>query len=214
MFRDRKDAAERLARALEMYKNKHVLVLGIPRGGSEIAYYVARYLNADLSMVIARKLGYPHNPEQAFGAIAEDGSIYITDEATQTLTPKQIDEIRQQQSQEVKKRIQSLRAGKALPDIQGKTVIVVDDGIATGATLFAVLELCKKKKPGKIVVATPIAGPNMESELRTMVDDVVILETPEFYSAVSQGYDNFENLTDEEALAFTIKWDKEHRVHA
>jgi predicted phosphoribosyltransferase len=212
MFTDRKDAAEQLARALNTYRNKHALVLGIPRGGTEVAYYVAQYLNADLSMVIARKLGYPLNPEAAFGAIAEDGSIYLVEDVKQTLTEKEISEIIGDQKEEIKRRIQSLRGGKPLPDMQGKVIIIVDDGIATGATLFAVLELCKKKKPAKIIVAAPISGKRMAGVLRKMVDEVVILESPQPYTAVSQGYENFQNLTDDEALAFINRWEKEHPV--
>lgn len=214
MFADRKDAAEQLARALNKYKNKHVLVLGIPRGGTEVAYYVAQHLSADLSMVIARKLGYPLNPEAAFGAVAEDGSIYIAEDAKQTLTEDEISEIIGYQKREIKRRIQSLRGGKPLPDMQGKIIIIVDDGIATGATLFAVLELCKKRKPAKIIIAAPISGKRMEGVLQKMVDEVVILESPQHYTAVSQGYENFQNLTDEEALEFVSRWEKEHPVHA
>ncbi len=212
MFTDRKDAGEKLGHALEKYRNTHALVLGIPRGGAETAYYVARHLNAELSLVISRKLGYPFNPEAAFGAIAEDGSVYISETAKQSLTGEQMNEVLQHQKKEIQRRIQILRRGKPLPDMKNKIIIIVDDGIATGATVFATIELCKKNKAAKIVVATPISGKRMEPVLREMVDDVVILETPPFYSAVSQGYENFYNLTDEEALAFMDKWEKEHPI--
>jgi predicted phosphoribosyltransferase len=210
MFLNRKDAAEKLAHALEKYRNKGAIVLGIPRGGAETAYYVAQYLNADLSLAIARKLGYPSNPEAAFGAVAEDGSVYIFDEAKQSLTQDEINSILYEQEQEIQRRIHILRHGKPLPDMEGKTVIIVDDGIATGATLFTIIELCKKKNPGKIVVAAPISGRRIVGILRKMTDDVVILETPQWYSSVSQGYEDFCNLTDEEALLFIDKWNREH----
>jgi putative phosphoribosyl transferase len=213
MFADRKDAGEKLGRALEKYRNKNVLVLGIPRGGAETAYYVARYLNAELALVITRKLGYPFNPEAAFGAVAEDGSVYISETGKQSLTEQEMNEVLSQQKQEIKRRIQKLRHGKPLPEMKDRTIIVVDDGIATGATLFATLELCKNQKPQKIIVAAPVAGKRMEGILSKIVDETVILEMPTPYSAVSQGYENFNNLTDEEALAFMDKWGKEYPVH-
>lgn len=210
MFKDRKDAGMQLGRALERYKNQDVLVLGIPRGGAETAYYVAKHLNADLSLVVTRKLGYPSNPEAAFGAIAEDGSIYISDAAKQELSSEEMNEVLMRQKEEIQRRIETLRRGRPLPQLSGRTVIIADDGIATGATLFATIALCKKHKAARIVVASPIAGKRMESILRSMVDDYVILEIPPFYSAVSQGYEDFSNLTDEEALGFMDRWEIEH----
>ena len=210
MFEDRKDAGERLGRALEKYRNMGVLVLGIPRGGVETAYYVAKHLNAELSVVITRKLGYPSNPETAFGAVAEDGSVYISDAAALNLSKDEMSEVLRQQKEEIKRRIKKLRRGNPLPEIKDRMVIIADDGIATGATLFATIELCKKRIPAKIIVAAPIAGERMEGILSEMVDEVVILETPPFYNAVSQGYENFNNLSDEEALSFIETWEKEH----
>ena len=163
-----------------------------------------------MSVVITRKLGYPFNPEAAFGAVAEDGSLYISEMAGQTLTSEEMNEVLKDQQQEIQRRIQKLRSGHPLPDIKGRTVILADDGIATGATLFASIELCKKQKAGKIVVAAPISGERMDTLLRSKVDDVIILEKPSFYSAVSQGYEDFSNLTDEEALAFLDQWEKEY----
>lgn len=212
MFRNRKDAGDQLGRALEKYRDKNVIVLGIPRGGAETAYYVAKHLNAEMSLVVTRKLGYPFNPEAAFGAVAEDGSIYISDIAEQNLSPEQMKSVLKEQKQEIQRRIQTLRRGKPLPNMKGRIVIITDDGIATGATLFATISLCKKKKAAKIVVAAPIASERMESILPELVDDVVILEKPPFYSAVSQGYEDFDNLTDEEALVFMNKWEKEFKL--
>ncbi len=209
MFRDRKDAAEQLALALEKYRDKGVLVLGIPRGGAETAYYVARYLNAEFSLVISRKLGYPFSPETAMGAIAEDGSTYITPAASQRTDD--IAEATRQETAEIKRRIQTLRMGNPLPSITGRTVILVDDGIATGATLFAAIQLCKKHKAAGIVVAAPVASEKMETILRNMVDDVVILYEPPYYHAVSQGYETFENLTDEETVSFLKRWEREQQ---
>jgi len=209
-FMDRKDAGEQLAVALEKYKNQDVLVIGIPKGGVETAYYVAKYLNAELSLIVTRKLGYPINPEFAFGAIAEDGSLYLSKTATVNLTEQARNEVIEQQKLEIQRRIQKLRGGLPLPKFEGRTVIIVDDGIATGATLFATIMLCKNKKARKIVVAAPISGYEMLKTLSEKVDDVVILETPFDFHSVSQGYDHFFNLTDEKALEFLEKWKQEY----
>lgn len=213
MFRNRQDAGEKLAIALEKYRNKGVLVLGIPRGGVETAYYIAKHLNAELSVVVTRKLGYPFNPEAAFGAVAEDGSLYISQIAGQNLTSEEMHDVLNEQKQEIQRRVKKLRRGMPLPEIKGRTVILADDGIATGATLFASIELCKKQKAAKIVVAAPISGERMDTILRSKVDDVVILEKPPYYSAVSQGYEDFSNVSDEEAIAFLERWDKEYHQH-
>jgi len=212
IFRNRKDAGEQLARALEKYRNMGVLVLAIPRGGVETAYYVAKHLHAEMSLVVTRKLGFPLNPEAAFGAVTEDGSIYISEAGLQYVSQEEMREILDDQKEVMEDRIQKLRKGKPIPDIKGRTVIIVDDGIATGATLFATIELCKNKGAAKIVVAVPIAGKHMENMLRRKVDDVIILEVPPIYNAVSQGYEEFPNLSDDEALAFMQKWDEEYRL--
>jgi predicted phosphoribosyltransferase len=209
MFRDRQDAGEKLANALRQYQNENVLVLGIPRGGVETAYYVSKHLKAEFSIIVTRKLGYPLNPEAAFGAIAEDGSLYISDLASQYISEDEIAEVLREEKQEIERRIGKLRSGKPLPEIAGRTVILVDDGIATGATLLASIEMCRKRNAKKIIVAAPIGGKRMDRILRQLVDDVVILETPLYYQSVSQGYENFNNLTDDEALAFLKRWEDE-----
>jgi len=214
MFVDRKNAGERLGLALEKYRNTNVLVLGIPRGGVETAYYVAKHLNAELSVVITRKLGYPTNPEIAFGAVAEDGSVYISDTARFDISKEEMNEALRQQKEEIKRRIKKLRRGKPLPEIRDRIVIIADDGIATGATLIATIDLCKKRMPAKLIAAAPIADDHMRAVLKEMVDEVVILETPSFFRSVSQGYENFNNLSDEEALLFIQTWEKEHPAAA
>jgi predicted phosphoribosyltransferase len=207
MFFDRKDAALKLAHALDKYKDRDVVVLGIPRGGVEIAYYVALYLNAEFSMVIIRKLGYPQNPEAAFGAVAEDGSLYLSDGPGGSILAEEINAILEIERKEIERRIKSLRKGRPLPDLNGKTVIIVDDGIATGATLFAAVTMCRKKNPSKLIVAAPIASQQMEDELRNMVDDVIVLEKPDSFYAVGQGYRHFQNLTDKETIMFVNAWE-------
>lgn len=212
MFIDRRDAGEKLASELSRYRDKNVLVLGIPRGGVEVAYYVAAELNAELSMIISRKLGMPLNPEAAFGAIAEDGSIYLTEYAENELDEESINRVVEREKKELERRIQILRKGKSLPELNKKTVILVDDGIATGATLFSAILLCDHKGVSELVVAAPVADKDMKERLTDYVDDVVILETPKFYHAVSQVYEDFKNLTDDEVLEIMENWKEFKRI--
>lgn len=212
MFTDRKDAALQLAQALEQYRNTNALVLGIPRGGAETAFYVALHLNAELSLLVSRKLGHPNNPEYAVGALAEDGSVYLNPDVRGELSPHTIDELTQKQQKEIERRIQILRAGAPLPPLKDRVVILVDDGIATGATIYAAIAMCKKGGAARIVVAAPVSGRDKKRELLAEVDEVVILETPSFYHAVSQAYESFYNLTDEEAKGFMERWQKERKT--
>ena len=156
IFLDREDAAIRLAKALAKYKKEDTLVLGIPRGGAVTGYHVAKYLDADFSLLISRKLGHPFNPEYAVGALAEDGTIHMNKNALQEVSRKDIDEAVAKQKKEIERRIQILRKGDPLPDMKHKTVLIVDDGIATGATIFAAIEMCRKKQAAKVVVAAPV----------------------------------------------------------
>ncbi|KAA9035665.1 phosphoribosyltransferase [Ginsengibacter hankyongi] len=212
MFTDRKDAALKLAKALEKYKDKNVIVLGIPRGGAETAYYIALHLHAEFSLLISRKLGHPSNPEYALGAIAEDGSVYLSPFANEEFSKETINEIIDLQKKEIERRIKILRKGKPLPDLKDRTVILADDGIATGATIFAAIEMCKKRKAGKIVIAAPVSGYDMEEMLGEKADEVIILEKPGDFFAVSQAYQSFYNLSDDDALGFMERWEKEKGV--
>lgn len=200
MFEDRKDAGEKLARALETYKNKKVLVLAIPKGGIEVGYEVAKYLNADFSIVISRKLPYPYNPEAGFGAIAEDGSTFIFKGTERWLPQQTIDEIIGAQKQEIKRRIEVLRKGEPLSEIKGKTVILIDDGIAMGSTMRATIMLCKNKKAKKIIVAVPVSGTDVADEIGELVDETVILEKPMFFQAVAQVYRDWYDVSDQEVI--------------
>lgn len=209
MFKDRKDAGKKLGEALMVYKEEHPLIVGIPRGGMETAFYVAQKLEAEMVPVISRKLGYPFNPEFAMGAVAEDGSLYMSSIASARVNESQIQEILESEKHEIRRRIELLRKGKPLPPMKGRTVIVVDDGIATGATLFATLKLCKKLKPAKLIVAAPIGAPDTILQLEELADKIVVLETPADFYAVSQGYEFFKNLSDEEAMEFIKQYEKD-----
>jgi putative phosphoribosyl transferase len=200
MFADRKDAGQKLARALENYREQKPLVLAIPKGGVEVGYEVAKHLGCEFSILIARKLPFPDNPEAGFGAVAEDGSTFINDYAARGLSQHTIDRILKQQRREIKRRIAALRKGRPLPQIADRTVILIDDGIAMGSTMRAAVSLCKNKKAKKIVVASPVAGPSTAAELARIVDDVVVLEKPPFFRAVAQAYVNWYDVCDEEVI--------------
>lgn len=209
MFNDRKDAAQKLAEALKKYKDQNVVVLGIPRGGAVTAYFIARYLNAEFSLLIARKLGHPDNPEYAVGALAEDGTIHLNPFAHYEVSEMQINDAVAEQKKEIERRIRILRKGEPLPDLKARIVILVDDGIATGATMLAAIKMCKNGGAAKIVVGVPVSGKMMARQLKSEVDEVVILETPEEFYAVSQAYLSFAQVTDGEASELLERWKKE-----
>jgi len=201
MFIDRKDAGEKLAAELREFKEKDVLVLAIPRGGAELGYEVAKALQCDLSLIICRKLPFPYDPESGFGAVAEDGSLYINESAAASVSKSEIEKIVAQQRKEIERRIEKLRGGKALPSMKGRTVILVDDGIAMGSTMHAAVELCRKQEAAKIVVAVPVAGIRSIEEFARLADEVVVLESPINFYAVAQVYEKWRDVSDEEVLA-------------
>jgi putative phosphoribosyl transferase len=202
MFADRKDAGIRLARALEKdYKNKNVLVLGIPRGGVEVAYYVAKFLNGELSVAVAKKLPYPGQPELACGAVAEDGSVYLS-ALGKRLPEKTVDYLVEQQREEIARRVYEYRHGKPLPHMKDRMVLVVDDGIATGSTVVPLLKLCRAANVARLVVAAPVSGDHYSREIDELADEVIVLEVPDDYYAVGQVYQDFHGFTDDEVMKF------------
>ncbi len=200
MFKNRKDAGEKLAGALKKYEAENPLILAIPRGGVEVGLQVARELNADFSLIIARKLPFPDNPEAGFGAIAENGSTFIFEDAYYWLAGENIERIKQQQIAEIERRVKALRGGNPLPDMKGRTVILIDDGIAMGSTMRAAIELCKNREARKIVVAVPVAGREVAEEIERKVDELVVLEIPAYFRAVAQAYERWYDVSDEEVL--------------
>ncbi|MFA5039135.1 MAG: phosphoribosyltransferase family protein [Candidatus Omnitrophota bacterium] len=208
MFINRKDAGQKLGIALEKYKGLGALVLAIPRGGVEVGYYAARHLEAELSVIVSRKLPYPDNPEAGFGAIAEDGSVFLFDEARQWLSEDEIKKIMAFQKKEAERRVRVFREGEPLPDLKGRTVILVDDGIAMGSTMRASIKLCRNKEVSRLIVASPVASPDVAVEMRALADDAVILETPAFFQAVAQVYEHWYDVPEEEVKTFLRKSEK------
>jgi putative phosphoribosyl transferase len=201
LFQNRQDAGHQLAKYLEIrYKMPDLLVIGIPRGGVEVAYYVADRLGAPLSLIVSKKLPYPGQPELGFGAIAEDFSVFVSEDARASLKPQTIANIIDEQTDEVNRRVQLYRNNAPLPEMRNKTVIVVDDGIATGATLVPVVRLCRKRQAQEIVIAVPVAGRRFDQHLYDETDAIEILVQPQPFYAVGQAYESFGDFTDQELL--------------
>ncbi|MDX1807998.1 MAG: phosphoribosyltransferase [Sulfurospirillaceae bacterium] len=205
MFKDRNDAGLKLANALLKYKDTNALVLAIPRGGVELGYEVAKALKCDFSLIICRKLPFPDNPESGFGAVAEDGSLYINPESAAYVSEEEIVSIIQKQNYEIQRRIHKLRNNRGLPLIKGRTVILIDDGIAMGSTMHTAVSLCRKHDAGKIVVAVPVASSQAIEKFTQMADEVVVLESPHNFHAVAQVYENWYDVSDEEVLSIVEK---------
>jgi len=215
MFEDRRDAGKQLARELEAYRDEGVLILAIPRGGVEVGYQVAKHLDADLSLLIVRKLPYPDQPEAGFGALAEDGSTVILRDATRWLSEETINRVIDEQRREIERRLAVLRRGEPLPDLTGRTVILVDDGIAMGSTMQAAIKCCRHENAQKIVVAVPVAGREVKEriggERDGMADEIVVLEQPRFFRAVAQVYERWYDVPDSEVASLMQRWRGEER---
>lgn len=205
-FRDRKDAGERLAQVLEKYRGQDVLVLAIPKGGIAVGVEVASRLAAEFSVLVSRKLPFPFEPEAGFGAMAEDGSLVIQPDAGRWLSPGDIERIKSEQEAEIARRVKLLRGGKPLPRMDGRTVILVDDGLAMGSTMKAAVGLCRRQNAGRVVVAVPVAGRRAATDLERSADEVVVLEKPANFMAVAQVYEHWHDVTDAEAVAALKTW--------
>jgi predicted phosphoribosyltransferase len=202
MFRNREDAALQLAEALKNREWHDPLVLAIPRGGIVTGAVLARELGAELDVILSRKLRAPGQPELAIGAIAEDGQIYLNHHAKGFLdTLKHYLALESShQLSEIARRSRLFRTARPRARIAGRSVIVTDDGIATGSTMIAALQAVKTQKPRELIVAVPVASPDRLEEVRGWCDDVVCLRTSDVFWAVGQFYDDFSQVEDEEVV--------------
>ena len=203
IFHDRHDAGRRLAQKLLHYKEaKDTIVIALPRGGVVVGYDVSSTLRLPLDVLITRKLGTPSNPELAMGALAETGYVHMNQDVMREydVTKGQLDEEMLRQKSEVQRRIQRYRDGRALPPLKGQTVILVDDGIATGATFYATLGALITSDTARVVAAVPVAPPRIVAELKTLVDEVVVLHTSAWFFGIGQFYEQFPQVEDEEVI--------------
>lgn len=208
MFYDRREAGEKLAEKLKKYKeDKKAIILAIPRGGVLVAIEVAKILNLPLDLIIVRKLPMPDNPEAGIGAISETGEV-VWQPQRFFYSEEIIEEILRKQKAKVKKRIEILREGKDLPNLKGKTVILIDDGIAMGSTMEAAIKTVKEKKVKKIVVAVPVGGKEIIEKIKNMVSEMICLEVPRQFYAVAQVYKNWYDVSDNEVIEVLSKLPK------
>ncbi|MBS3783462.1 MAG: phosphoribosyltransferase [Anaerolineae bacterium] len=204
-FTDRQEAGRRLAEALSAYQDRDdVVVLGLPRGGVPVAFEVARALRAPLDVFVVRKLGVPGNPELAMGAIAS-GDVRVLNEGVvrrMRISHDAIERVTEREREKLENREQIYRGARPEVDLTGKTVLLVDDGLATGATMRAAVDALRQRDPRKIVVAVPTAPPETCSEFEDVVDDMVCVTTPRPFFGVGGAYRDFSQTTNDEVRDF------------
>lgn len=201
-FRDRVEAGRQLARLLSRFENKNPLVLGLPRGGVPVAAEVAHLLGAELDIWVVRKIGAPEQPELALGAVAEGGVVVVERAAARWagLSPKGVEALSQQKLDDVNQRIRKFRGDRPPPRIKGRTVIVVDDGIATGRTMQAALEAIRKNTPQRLILATPVADVRVLATFRELADEIVVVHRTENLVAIGHWYEDFGQTSDDEVI--------------
>jgi putative phosphoribosyl transferase len=199
-FRDRADAGRQLARCLHDYAGADAVVLGLARGGVPVALEVARALDAELDVFVVRKLGVPGREELALGAIASGGARVLNDEVIDAvgIDAAAVDAIVAREQREIDRREQLYRNGRPAVSVTGRSVVLVDDGLATGASMRAAAVALKARDAAEIVVAVPVAPPETCAEFEDYVDRTVCARTPELFSAVGAWYDDFAQVSDEE----------------
>jgi predicted phosphoribosyltransferase len=203
-FRDRSEAGRLLAQQLAEYANRSdVLVLALPRGGVPVAYEIAQRLGAPLDVFLVRKLGVPWHRELAMGAIASGGIEVLNEEVVRTYgIPRHVlDAVAANEAQELDRRMREYRGDRPLPQLEGRVVMLVDDGIATGSTMRAAVAALRRQHPAEIVVAVPVAAVDTREALRQEVDRMVCLSTPQTFAAVGDWYDDFSQTSDEQVRA-------------
>ncbi|MDP3244502.1 MAG: phosphoribosyltransferase family protein [bacterium] len=200
MFKDRRDAGKKLAEALKKYKNApDTIVLALPRGGVVTGYEITKALNLPLDIVVPRKIGAPSNPEYAVGAITETGQAILNEEEIKDIEKEWLEKEKEKEKKEAQRRLMVYRTGPPLV-IKGKTVIIVDDGVATGYTMRAAIASIKIRKPAKIIAAVPHGASDSIKLIKKEADEVVCLFAPVWYGAVGSFYENFPQTTDEEVI--------------
>jgi len=198
IFRNRVDAAEKLIPLLEKFRGENAVVLAIPRGAVPMGKHISARLNLPMGLLLVKKIGHPDNPEYAIGAVSLD---HVHLDPRHTNIPQ---EWIQSETEKIRKTLRSrqslYRQGSGEPELSKKTLIVVDDGLATGYTMHAAVTLLRKHHPNKVVVAVPVASPSAVRLLKNSVDELIVLSVPDDFSGVGQFYDEFEQVSDDEVM--------------
>jgi putative phosphoribosyl transferase len=205
MFRNREEAGRMLADKLSQYRNDPTaLLLALPRGGVAVGYQLSLALHLPLDLFITRKIGAPGNPEYAIGAVAETGSLYLNQEAVSSfgLSRHELDRLIHVQEKEIARRKDLYRQGRSLPQVTGRTVLLVDDGIATGSTFMASALAIRSLQPRRLVGVIPVGPPSTIREVRAHVDELVVLKTPDPFEAVGNFFMDFTQVEDRDVVEY------------
>lgn len=209
-YRDRCEAGEILAEILRRYQGKEVVVLAVPRGGVTVALPVVKELQCEMDLIIPRKIGAPHQPEVAIGAVCEDGEVLLNPHLVQNLgvSDSYINQASAAEVNEIKRRLLAYRGSRPPVDIAGRTVIVIDDGVATGFTITAAVQSVARRRPAELILAVPVAPQDTIKTLAREVDTVICPLQPEIFYAVGAFYKNFKQLSDENVCGMLRQiWD-------
>ncbi|MTI79548.1 MAG: phosphoribosyltransferase [Firmicutes bacterium] len=214
MFIDRKDAGIKLSLKLEKFRNDDSIILAIPRGGIVTAYQTIKEYKFKWDLIIPRKIGSPQNKEVAIGAVTSDGIYLLNEEyvATLNISQEYIENEAFEQVDEIKRRLKKYKGNEKFPEVKDKTVIIIDDGIATGFTILAAIKSVKEHGAKKIVLAVPVAPRDTISHLEAFVDEVICLLIPDQFYAVGSYYENFEQTTDEEVINMANELQKKYSL--
>jgi putative phosphoribosyl transferase len=207
LFTDRREAGERLASRLEIYRGREPLILAVPRGGVVVAGPIHEAIGGELDLIITRKIGAPHQRELAIGATSGDGFLMLNDELISRIGifPDYIKKAAAREQAEIARRLKLYRGERPLSPVEGRLVIVVDDGVATGYTMLAALRSLREQKPAELALAVPVGPPESFDRLKNEVEALVYLEAPVDFAAVGQFYRHFDQISDKEVIAVLQK---------
>lgn len=211
-YRNRAEAGRKLASELTSYQakdyqDKDVVILALPRGGVPVAFEVAQALNAQLDVLVSRKIGAPHNSEYAIGAIAEKDVVVLDKKLIKLIgvSQQQLEQIKQQEKQELDRRVNTYRSGRSLECVQDKITVVIDDGLATGSTALAALKSARKLSPKELIFAAPVCAGDSLADLKPLVADIRCPYTPRSLRAIGLHYDQFDQVSDNEVVSLLNK---------